>query len=74
MNKTLEETTVKRYYCQSHKHLKQHPHSFSMAYNFPKRLKALKGLAPYECLFDIWQKEPERFAVNPLLHTLGLNT
>ena len=43
MNRTIKEATVKRYYYQSHDHLKQHLHTFLMAYNFAKRLKTLKG-------------------------------
>ena len=48
MNRTIKEATVKRYYYQSHDHLKQHLHTFLLAYNFAKRLKTLKGLTPYE--------------------------
>ncbi|MGL4825328.1 MAG: IS481 family transposase, partial [Alphaproteobacteria bacterium] len=44
------------------------------AYNFAKRLKALKGLTPYEFIIKIWQSEPERFTINPYHHNLGLNT
>ena len=44
MNRTIKEATVKRYYYQSHDHLKQHLHTFLVAYNFAKRLKTLKGL------------------------------
>jgi hypothetical protein len=54
MNRTIKEATVKRYYYQSHDHLKQHLHTFLTAYNFAKRLKTLKGLTPYEyiCKLD----------------------
>ena len=45
---------MKRYYYQSHDHLKQHLHAFLMAYNFAKRLKTLKGLTPYEYICKIW--------------------
>ena len=46
---------------------------FLMAYNFAKRLKTLKGLTPYEYICKTWTTEPDRFRVNPLHHTLGLN-
>jgi transposase InsO family protein len=73
MNRTLKEATVKTYYDETHVHLKEHLHAFLMAYNFAKRLKTLKGLTPYEYICKCWQKEPERFTVDPCHHTLGLN-
>lgn len=45
-----------------------------MTYNFSRRLKTLKGLTPYAFICACWEKEPERFTVNPLHHTVGLNT
>jgi hypothetical protein len=74
MNRTLKEATVKKYHHQTHQHLKEHLHAFLMAYNFAKRLKTLRGLTAYEYICHCWQKEPERFTVNPCHHTLGLNT
>ena len=74
MNRTLKDVTVKKYYYQTHQHLKEHLQAFLMAYNFAKRLKTLKGLTPYEYIRKIWQQEPERFAINPDHHTLGLNS
>lgn len=38
MNRTIKDATVKRHHYQSHGHLKQHLHTFLMAYNFAKRL------------------------------------
>ena len=73
MNRTLKEATVKQYYYETHKELKQHLHSFLMVYNFAKRLKALKGLTAYEYICTIWTKEPERFNTNPHHYTVGLN-
>lgn len=74
MNRTLKEATVKRYYYDNHKQLKEHLYTFLNAYNFAKRLKTLRGLTPYEFIIKCWQNEPERFKVNPNHHTLGLNT
>jgi len=74
MNRTLKEATVKKYYYETHDHLKTHMHSFLMAYNFARRLKTLKGLTPYEYVCKIWTKEPERFNVDPFHHNVGLNT
>ncbi|HLP81079.1 MAG TPA: IS481 family transposase, partial [Nitrosomonas sp.] len=61
-------------YYNSHNQLKAHLHSFLMAYNFARKLKTLRGLAPYEYICKIWIIEPERFIVNPFHHTVGLNT
>ena len=74
MNRTLKEATVKKYYYQTHQHLREHLQTFLMAYNFAKRLKTLKGLTPYAYIGHCWQHEPERFTMNPYHHTLGLNT
>jgi hypothetical protein len=65
---------VKKYYYQTHQYLTVHLQVFLMAYDFAKRLKTLKGLTPYEYIITCWQKEPERFTVNPCHHTLGLNS
>jgi hypothetical protein len=73
MNRTLKEATVKRYYYETHQQLKERLYNFLNAYNFAKRLKTLQGLTPYEYIVKCWQREPERFTVNPCHHTLGLN-
>ena len=72
MNRTIKEATVKRYHYSAHEQLKAHLQAFLKAYNFAKRLKTLKGLTPYEKVIEGWQKEPERFIINPLQHTAGL--
>jgi hypothetical protein len=74
MNRTLKEATVKQYHYGSHAQLKQHLHAFLMAYNFAKRLKALNGLTPYQFICKTWEKEPERFSINPNPFIAGLNT
>jgi transposase InsO family protein len=73
MNRTLKEATVTRDDDENHQQLKEHLSNFLNAYNFAKRLKTLQGLTPYEYIIKCWQKEPERFTVNPCHHTLGLN-
>jgi hypothetical protein len=71
MNRTLKEATVKRYHYGTHAQLKEHLHAFLMAYNF---VKTLGGLTPYRHICNVWTKQPNRFRLNPLHHTLGLNT
>jgi len=74
MNRTLKDATVKRYHYGTHVQLKEHLQAFLMAYNFAKRLKTLRGLTPYEHICKVWTIEPKRFRLNPLHHTVGLNT
>ena len=74
MNPTIKDATVKRYHYESHDQLKEHLDTFLLAYNFAKRLKTLKGLTPYEYVCKVWTLEPDRFKLNPLHHTPGLNT
>lgn len=73
MNRTLKEATVKRYHYESHDQLRAHLQMFIDAYNFAKRLKALKGLTPYEYICQCWTKEPKRFILNPLNEMPGPN-
>ena len=74
MNRTLKEATVRRYHYDSHDQLRGHLASFLAAYNFAKRLKTLRGLTPYEYICKVWTERPKQFRLNPLHHTLGLNT
>ena len=58
MNRTIKEATVKRYYYETHDLLRQHLTHFVAAYNFARRLKTLRGLAPYEAMSIGVQKGP----------------
>jgi transposase InsO family protein len=73
MNRTLKDATVKRYHYESHDELRAHLRLFLDAYNHARRLKALRGLTPYEFICRAWTKEPERFRLDPSHHTLGPN-
>ena len=73
MNRTLKEATVKRYHYQSHEQLQDHLDIFLNAYNFAKRLKALKGLTPYEFILKSFQNHPKYFIHNPTHLNTGLN-
>jgi len=74
MNRTLKEATVKRYYYESHDQLREHLAAFVDAYNYAKRLKTLKGLTPFEYVTKCWTEEPNRFKVDPIHHSPGLNS
>src|SRR5215210_6311442 len=74
MNRTLKDATVRRYHYGSHDELRAHLALFLDAYNHARRLKAIRGLTPYEFICQAWTREPERFRLNPLHHTPGLNS
>ena len=73
MNGLLKSATVKRYYYATHECLKKHLYSFVLAYNHGKRHKALKGMTSYEYILATWEKEPDRFNINPRYFNVGLN-
>lgn len=66
MNRTIKQATVHCYHYDSYDHLRQHLTGFVKAYNFAGRLKALKGLTPYEFICKCWANQPERFNLNPI--------
>ncbi len=74
MNRTIKEATVKRYHYETHDQLRQHLGDFVAAYNFARRLKAIRGLTPYEAICKAWTDEPHRFISNPHHQSLGPNS
>lgn len=74
MNRTIKEATVKRFHYDDHAQLRKHLDDFICAYNFGRRLKALKGLTPYEFICKQWTIEPDRFKIDPTHLIPGLNT
>ncbi len=72
MSRTIKEATVRTYHYDGHEQLRQHLNCFLDAYDFGKRLKTLAGLFPYQFICSRQQKEPERFASNPIHLSLGL--
>ena len=74
MNRTIKEATVRRYHYGTHEELRAHLQLFVDAYNYGRRLKAIRGLTPYEAVCQSWNKQPEHFKVDPSNHTPGLNT
>jgi len=73
MNRTLKEATVNNFHYASHDELKHHLHDYLMAYNFAKRLKAIKGKTPWQFVLNQWTIQPEYFILNPNLFLVGLN-
>lgn len=72
MNRTIKEATVRRYHYQTTEELDQHLQAFLLAYNHAKRLKALRGLTPYEFVCTQWHTKPTIFTRDPTQLTLGL--
>jgi hypothetical protein len=54
--------------------MRRHLQDFIDAYNFGRRLKTLKGLAPYEFICKQWTSESDRFTLDPIHQMPGLNT
>jgi integrase-like protein len=73
-NRTLKEATVQRYHYDNHEQLQRHLIDFITAYNFNRRLKTLHGLTPYEHIWKVWIKQPDRFVLDPTHQMPGLNT
>lgn len=48
MNRTIKETTVKRFHYDDHRQFQTHLDDFAAAYNFGRRVKTLRGFTPYE--------------------------
>jgi transposase InsO family protein len=74
MNRTIKDATVRRYYYDTHDQLREHLQLFLDAYNYARRLKALRGLTPYEFICKAWADEPHRFTRDPTHDTVGPNT
>jgi hypothetical protein len=59
---------------ETHRQLEDHLAAFLDAYNFARRLKTLRGLTPYEAICNAWADDPDRFRLDPIHLTSGLNT
>jgi hypothetical protein len=73
MNRTIEDATVRRYYNDTRGQLRAHLQLFPDAYDYARRLKALRGLTPYEFICNAWADEPHRFTRDPTHYTVGPN-
>ncbi|MBI4723779.1 MAG: IS481 family transposase [Rhodomicrobium sp.] len=73
MNRTIKEATIKTYHYATIDQLKSHLHTFLMAYNYAKKLKALRFITPYEKIIAEWKIDPSAFHANPNHFIAGLN-
>ena len=74
MSRTLKDATVRRCHHASHDDLRRHVQLFLDAHDHARRLKALRGLTPYEFTCQTWIREPDRFRADPSHNTPGLNS
>ncbi|GGB61250.1 hypothetical protein GCM10011316_36550 [Roseibium aquae] len=65
MNRTIKDATLRRYHYKTHDRLREHLATFLNAYNFAKRMKALRGLTVFEFVMQKWISESERFRLHP---------
>ncbi|ETZ07614.1 hypothetical protein P618_200197 [Holospora obtusa F1] len=73
MNRT-QEATVNNFYDASHDQLKQHLHAYLIAYNFAKRLQAIKGKTLWQLILNQWIIYPQYFTIHPDHILLRLNS
>lgn len=73
-NRTIKDSTVKRFQYDSHDQLRTHLKDFMAPYNFARRLKTLDGPTTYEYICKTSTSEPKRFILNPIHQMQGLNT
>ncbi len=74
MTRTIQEATFRRCHYESHDALHRHLADFVAAYNFARRLKALRGLTPDEAICKARTEGPSRFMPDPHHHIPGPNT
>ncbi len=53
MNRTIKDTTDKRFHYKTHDQLRTHLADFLATYNFARRLKTFGGLTPYEYICKV---------------------
>ena len=61
-------------YESSHHELRRHLQLFINTYSHARRFKAMRGLAPYECVNQQGAEELKRSKVNPLNYTPAANS
>ena len=74
MHRTVKEATVKAIHYPDLDALEAHVLAFVRAYNFAKRLKALRWRTPFQAILDAWAKDPSIFTIDPHHLTPGPNT
>jgi transposase InsO family protein len=65
MNRTVKDATIKAFHYLDLDALKAHVLAFVTAYNFAKRLKALRWRTPFQAVCDAWKADPSAFNIDP---------
>ncbi|MCP4355626.1 MAG: transposase family protein [Proteobacteria bacterium] len=74
MNRTIKDATVKIYFYETLKELKDHLNLWLLQYNFEKQLKSLNYKTPYDMMTEEYEKDKLNFSCDPLHKIRGLNT
>ncbi|MBL0702397.1 MAG: transposase [Sulfurospirillum sp.] len=74
INRTIKEATVKIYFYETLKELKEHLMIWLLMYNFEKKLKSLEYESPYDIIIKEFDIKPSNFYINPTHKKVGLNT
>ena len=74
MNRTVKDATLKAFHYPGLEALQAHVPAFVTAYNFAKRLKALRWRTPFQAVCDAWAKDPAIFKIDPHHLIPGLHT
>ena len=74
MVRTLKEATVRAYHYETYRQLRGHVADYLVAYNFAKRLRALRWKTPYETIQALWDTKPGLFRDSPDHLIPGPNT
>ena len=70
----MSEMIARANFTNAFSQLRQHLQAFIDAYNFAKKLKAIKGLTPWEFVIKEWKSNPKSFIIKPNPFNMGPNT
>jgi transposase InsO family protein len=73
MVRTVKDATIRRLCYDTHQSVRGHLATFLDADNFAKRLKSLRGLAPFERICQLWTEQLKKFRLNSIHHMTGLH-
>lgn len=65
MNRTVKDATIKAFHYPTFEALEAHVKAFVTAHNFGKHPKALRWHTPFQSICEAWNKEPQRFWLDP---------
>ncbi len=69
----MSEMIARANFTNAFSQLREHLQAFIDAYNFAKKLKAIKGLTPWEFIIKEWKSNPKSFIIKLNPFNMGLN-